>query len=65
MSKYQVFGLVVIILGIGMFLYGVSMFTYQGPPLNPIVSKIGEYSFFLWLPTIVIGICLLFIKKRS
>lgn len=65
MSKYQIFGIAVVILGIGMFLYGVSMFTYQGPSLNPILIEIGEYSFLLWLPTMVIGTCLLFVKKRN
>jgi len=63
MSKRQIFGIVIIILGIGMLLYGVSMFAYQGPPLSSIVSEIGEYSFVFWLPMIIVGICLLTIKK--
>ncbi|WGQ11373.1 hypothetical protein QG516_06865 [Pedobacter gandavensis] len=64
MSKYQIVGIVAVFLGIGMALFGASLFTYQGPPLNPVVSEIGMYSFFLWLPTIIVGICLLFIKKK-
>jgi hypothetical protein len=52
-------------LGIAMFMFGVSMFTYHGRPLNPIVSKAGEYSFAFWLPTIITGISLLFVKKKK
>ena len=39
-----------------MFCFGVSMFTYQGPPISNFMSKAGEYSFFYWLPTIIIGV---------
>ena len=39
-----------------MALFGASMFSYIGPTLNPIVSDIGEYSFFLWLPVLIIGV---------
>ena len=65
MSTYQKIGIITLLLGIGMFLFGASMFTYQGPTLNPIVSKLGMYSFFFWLPTIITGIILLFIRKRK
>lgn len=65
MSKCQIVGIVVVVLGIGMFLYGVSLFTYQGPPLSSFEIKMGEYSFVLWLPAIIIGVCLLFIKKQQ
>ena len=52
-------GLSLIILGIAMFVFGASIFSYQGNHLNPIINKAGMYSFFLWLPTIIIGIVML------
>jgi len=42
-----------------MFVFGASIFSYQGNHLNPIINKAGMYSFFLWLPTIIIGIVML------
>jgi len=39
------------------------MFAYQGLPLSPFRSKLGELSFFWWLPTIILGALLLFINK--
>lgn len=48
-----------------MFLFGVSLFTYQGPSLSAFVSKVGEYSFALWLPTIIIGIVFLAVNKTK
>jgi hypothetical protein len=65
MSKFQVAGLLIIFLGIAMFLFGVSMFTYQGNSLTHFMSNIGKYSFEFWLPTIVVGSILLFIKKAK
>jgi hypothetical protein len=59
MSRLTIAGLILIVIGFGMFIFGVSMFSYQGAPLNPIVSKLGMYSFFLWAPIILIGIALL------
>jgi hypothetical protein len=56
MKPHQVNGLLITILGVAMFLFGMSMFSYSGPALNPIVSDIGKFSFFLWLPTLIIGI---------
>jgi hypothetical protein len=60
MKKYRLslIGVFIIILGIGMFFFAASIFTYQGNSLNPIVSKLGMYSFILWLPTIIFGIAL-------
>jgi hypothetical protein len=43
-SRFSKTGFFVILLGIGMFFFGASMFTYQGKALNPIVSKLGMYS---------------------
>jgi hypothetical protein len=64
MTPTRIIGIALILLGIGMFFFGVSMFTYQGNNLNPLVSKAGMYSFFLWLPTIIIGIVLLIVGRR-
>ncbi|MBB6109036.1 hypothetical protein SAMN05421821_103273 [Mucilaginibacter lappiensis] len=65
MTTYRIIGIVLIVIGIGMLFLGASLFTYQGPPLNPIVSKMGEYSFFWWLPTLIVGIGLTFGSKRK
>jgi hypothetical protein len=65
MSKYQKIGSGVTLLAIGMFLLGIGMFTYQGPPLSPIILQLGEYSFMLWLPALIIGIILLCIGKSK
>jgi len=54
-----IIGLLVIALGIGMFFFGASMFTYRGGALNPIISKAGELSFIFWLPTIVVGLVII------
>ena len=62
--RFSKTGFFVILLGIGMFFFGVSMFTYQGKALNPIVSKLGMYSFFFWLPTIIVGIFIT-VKKNK
>jgi len=58
MTIYRKIGIGFILLGIAMFMIGVSLFTYQGKRLNPIISDIGMYSFFLWLPTLTTGIVL-------
>jgi hypothetical protein len=57
--KFLIIGMCITILGIGMFIFGASLFTYQGQPLNPVINKLGMYSFFLWLPTICVGIFLI------
>jgi hypothetical protein len=56
MNKIKIIGLILIILGIAMLLFGAAMFTYAGPPLNPIIYNLGKYSFYFWLPTIIVGI---------
>jgi len=65
MKKYRnlIIGLLIIALGIGMFFFGVAMFTYQGNHLNPIISKLGMYSFIGWLPTIGIGVSIILLKE--
>lgn len=54
MTIYRRIGLGIIGLGVIMFFIGASMFTYRGN-IYPVVSKIGEYSFIFWLPTIILG----------
>jgi hypothetical protein len=61
-------GIPITLLGGWMFYYGVSMFTYQGPPISEFASKLGKYSFFLWLPTIGMGLTLIgfgIFKKKN
>ena len=58
MSVYRIVGFVILILGVLMFVFGASMFTYLGD-INPIISEIGMYSFLLWMPTIIFGIILI------
>jgi hypothetical protein len=63
MSRVRIIGILVLLLGIFMFGFGITMFSWAGP-LNPIISKLGMYSFFLWLPTIITGIVLIFQKTK-
>lgn len=52
-------------LGVIMFFTGAGIFTYQGKALHPIVSKIGMWSFILWLPMVILGLVLLFIYRKK
>jgi hypothetical protein len=51
-------GTALIILGIAMLILGASLFSYQGPRLNQTISDLGQFSFMLWLPTLIFGIVL-------
>jgi hypothetical membrane protein len=68
MRKSSIIGILIMALGIAMFFFGASMFSYQGNSLSPIVSAIGKYSFLYFFPTIVIGAMILLfgqlLKKR-
>jgi hypothetical protein len=64
-SKLLLIGGLTTLLGVGMFIFGASMFSYAGPSLNPIISKLGMYSFFLWLPVLGIGLVMFFIGVFS
>ncbi len=60
---YQKIGMGIILLGFSMFIFGVSMFTYQGPELSSIIIRLAEYSFVFWLPTLLLGLIFLCISK--
>ena len=64
MKPNRINGLIIVIVGIAMFIFGTSMFSYQGKNLDPDISKPGEVGFFLWLPTIIVGVVLI-AKKPS
>jgi hypothetical protein len=57
-------GIGILLLGIMMFVFGVYMFTYRGS-VSPIISKMGMYCFFLWLPTIITGIVMIFMPQTK
>jgi hypothetical protein len=65
MTKNRIIGIVLIITGVAMLIIGASLFSYLGPPLNPIISEIGKYSFFFWLPTLIVGIFIFSFSKRN
>lgn len=64
MKTQRIIGLVMIVLGVIMFFIGASLFSYTGE-LNPIINEIGKYSFFCWLPTILVGVLLFTLKKSK
>ena len=64
MTIYQKTGVGIILLAIGMFFFGVYMFSYQGE-IDPIISKIGMYSFLFWLPALITGILLTVRGRRD
>jgi len=47
MSRLKIIGLSITLLGVAMLLLGASIFTYRGSSLNPIISDLGKYPFFL------------------
>jgi hypothetical protein len=65
MTTYRKVGTGIIILGIAMFLFGASLFSYQGPRLHPIISDVGQFSFMLWLPRLILGIILVSRKRTQ
>lgn len=50
MAKTRLLGLCLTLLGAGMFFFGVSMFTYQGNNLSPLISK-ADMLFFCTVVT--------------
>jgi ABC-type transport system involved in multi-copper enzyme maturation permease subunit len=65
MTRNRIIGIILIITAIAMLIIGASLFSYLGPPLNPIVSDIGKYSFLYWLPTLIVGILFFSFSKRK
>lgn len=69
MKNYSllIVSLFILISGIGMFFFGASMFSYQGPPLSNFMSAGGEFSFIFCLPTIALGIgsLIFYIRMRD
>lgn len=65
MTTSRKVGTVLIILGIAMLVFGASLFSYQGPRLNQTVSDLGQFSFMLWLPTLIFGIVLVSRKPKQ
>jgi hypothetical protein len=61
---YKTIGVILIILGIAMLVFGTSIFGYQGKRLSQIISDLGFFSFILWLPTIIVGIVFIGVKKK-
>jgi hypothetical protein len=65
MTLIRIIGIFLLVLGLGMFYWGVTTFSWQGPGLSEFMSKLGKYSFFLWLPTVFIGISLIVAGRRK
>ena len=64
MTIIRKFGIGFILTGITMFFIMGSMFSYMGD-ISPTIKLIGEISFILWLPSIVLGLFLLLKKKNN
>jgi vacuolar-type H+-ATPase subunit I/STV1 len=65
MSRLKKIGLILILSGVVMFLFGGYIMTYQGKSLSEAASTFGFLSFILWLPTIITGIILMSQKSSS
>lgn len=64
MTIYQKICITILTTGLGMFLTGVLIFSH-GEEISMVLQKIGEYSFLCGLPTIIIGIILVFVLKSK
>ncbi|GGG94893.1 hypothetical protein GCM10007422_05460 [Pedobacter zeae] len=56
-KKTFIAGVLITLLGIGMLLWGVHMFTYRGD-FTELMSITGEYSFLFCIPVFLIGVVL-------
>jgi hypothetical protein len=65
MSILRITGVLISLLGIAMFCFGVSIFTYSGKSLNPFISDLGKYSFLYWFPTLIVGFALMALSKKK
>lgn len=59
MNIYSKIGVGFIVLGLVMFLVAISLFTYQGENLPPIIIKMGGVSFIFWFPIFILGLLIL------
>lgn len=64
MHKYKKVGLSLIFLAILMFLFGLDQFVSNHPSANYFVKKLGEFSFVMWAPVLVIGL-FYFIRSKK
>lgn len=60
---FNITGILIIVLGIGMFFVGASAFTYQGNFMSAFMSMAGKFSFSYWFLTIIIGIGVIILGK--
>lgn len=56
---YRVIGVVLIISGISVLVFGLLIFRYRPTQLHSIVSDFGVLSFIIWLSIVVAGIMFL------
>jgi hypothetical protein len=52
-----IFGMIILLAGILMFIWAVNMFTYRGD-YTKLMKATGEYSMVFWLPTSIVGFIL-------
>jgi hypothetical protein len=62
--KMRLTGIILIILSVLMGIFGIVLFSYRGG-VTPKISKIGEYSFILWLSTLIAGIIITSVTKKN
>ena len=65
MSILRIAGVLLSLLGIAMFCFGASMFTYRGKSLNPFISDLGKYSFLYWFHTLIVGFVLMALSIKQ
>jgi len=56
-------GIALLVMSLVMFVIGVSVFTSRG--ISSTLSKIGMYSFFLWLPTLFVAIAFIVAGRKK
>ncbi len=64
MSIIRAIGIGAIILALGMFYTYSLMFSHMSLRHNPTVSKMAEYSFVFWFPTLFFGISFFVLGKK-
>jgi len=61
MTKIRIAGIIVILLGIGMFFIGIAGFSGSLPNY---LRQLGIFSFFSWFPALIIGIILTAVGRK-